>query len=421
MSETEAVRRRLDRRTVLKVAGAGGAALMFSSMPGAAPAAAAKRRAYVLVIDGCRPDEIGGGRMPTVKALRDRGLWYPRARSLPVFETLPNHVMMMTGVKPDRSGVPANEIYDRSLRAVRKMDRPSDVRVATLIEQVNRSGRTTGTVLSKEYLYGVFSARATHRWEPFPVVPISGHAPDAFTMDAATAMVKQFDPHFMFVNLGSVDRMGHMDLTGTTLRAARTSALGRVDNEIKKFVDLLKATGRWQHSLIVVLADHSMDWSTPDKVVSLAPLYDADPMLAGRYVIADNGGADLVYWTGSASEKTAAIATMRRLAMSHDGVLAAHDRAATSWLRLGARGGDVVVFCKAGWRFSDPGLLDNPIPGNHGHPATRPIPFFLSGGHPRVDHGVRTAWASTIDVAPTVGAFFGIAAPRTGWEGRSRL
>lgn len=413
----------LGRRTLLKVAGAGGAGLVFSSVAGASGAAAvaAKKRAYVIVIDGCRPDEIARGRLPTVKALRDRGTWYPRARSLPIMETLPNHVMMMTGVRPDRNGVPANDIYDRARQTVRKMDRPSDVWVPTIIEQLNRTGRTTGTVLSKEYLYGVFGDRATHRWEPFPVVPISGHAPDAYTMDAAVAMVTEFDPSFMFVNLGSVDRMGHMDLTGTTLRAARTSALSRADNEIKRFVDLLKSTGRWERSLLVILADHSMDWSTPDKVVSLAGLYDTDPTLAGNYVIADNGGADLVYWTGPESGKPAAIARMRRLALQHDGVLAAHDRAATGWLRLGKRGGDVVVYCKAGWRFSDPGLLDNPIPGNHGHPATRPIPFFLSGGHPRVRRGARTAWARTIDVAPTVGAFFGVAAPRTGWEGKSRL
>ena len=37
----------------------------------------------------------------------------------------------------------------------------------------------TGTVLSKEYLYGVFGDRATHRWEPAPIIPVSGHAPDA--------------------------------------------------------------------------------------------------------------------------------------------------------------------------------------------------------------------------------------------------
>ena len=39
---------------------------------------AAKRRAYVLVIDGCRPDEIDEGLTPRLLALRDGGMRYPR-------------------------------------------------------------------------------------------------------------------------------------------------------------------------------------------------------------------------------------------------------------------------------------------------------------------------------------------------------
>ena len=154
--------------------------------------------------------------MPRLSTLRREGTWFANARSLPVMETIPNHVMMMTGCRPARNGVPANKIYDRGAGALRDCDRPTDIKVATVIEQLNRSGRTTGTVLSKEYLYSIFGERATHRWEPFPVIPVSGHAPDQSTMDAAIAMVEEFDPDFMFVNLGDVDRVGHSDLTGTT-------------------------------------------------------------------------------------------------------------------------------------------------------------------------------------------------------------
>ena len=68
-------------------------------------------------------------------------------------ETIPNHVMMMTGCRPERNGVPANSIYDRAAGELRDCDRPTDIKVTTVIEQLNRAGRTTGTVLSKEYLY----------------------------------------------------------------------------------------------------------------------------------------------------------------------------------------------------------------------------------------------------------------------------
>ena len=114
---------------------------------------------------------------------------------------------------------------------------------------------------------------------------------------------------------------------------------------------------------------------------------------------------------------------MRRIANAHPGVLASYDRArARPWMRLGANAGDVVVYCRAGWRFSDPEPFSNPIPGNHGHPATRPIPFFVSGGHPAVRHRTSSpAQAHTVDVAPTLAEFFGLRPPRGGWDGRSRL
>jgi hypothetical protein len=409
----------LNRRTFLKVTGVGGAALAFSSAPRAAYAATTKR-AYVIVIDGCRPGEVDS--MPNVAALRDAGTWYPAARSLPVMETIPNHVMMMTGCRPARNGVPANSIYDRTDKVVRDCSRPTDIRVATIIEQLNASGRTTGTVLSKEYLYSVFGTRATHRWEPFPLLPITEHAPDAATMEAALTMVKQFDPAMMFVNLGDVDRVGHADITGTTLKAARNAALQSTNAQIGRFVDLLKSNGTWASSMVIVLADHSMDWSLPQDTVSLSKLFDADASLKGSYQIAQNGGADLVYWTGPSSGRSAALSKMTALARGALGVFQVHRIDQEPALRLDAKAGDLLVYCEAGWRFSDPGPTSNPIPGNHGHPATEPIPFIVAGGSPVVRKGIaRSAKAHTMDVAPTLGAYFGLKAPSTGWEGTSRL
>lgn len=412
---------RADRRTFLT---AGAAGLVFSTAAGA-PAYAAPRsrkRAYVLVIDGCRPDEIDSGLTPNLAALRDGGLRFAQAASMPVMETIPNHVMMMTGVRPDRSGVPANSVFDRELGEVRDLDRASDIRVDTVIERLNRRGLTTGTVLSKTYLYGVFGGRATHRWEPAPIVPVSGHAPDVFTIDAALTMLDEFDPNLMFVNFGDIDRFGHADLTGTTLQVARQLALADTDAQIQRFVDALKEGGQWDDAIVVVLADHSMDWSTPDKVISLSASLEADPLLAGRVQIADNGGADLLYWTGPANRRAEAVGRMRAIARDTEGVLAAWDRRA-DWLRLGPEAGDVVVFCQAGWRFSDPDpVSSNPIPGNHGHPATRAIPFFIGGGHRAVPRRTTSSRvARTLDVAPTVASFFRAGVPRHGFDGRSLL
>ena len=153
--------------------------------------------------------------------------------------------------------------------------------------------------------------------------------------------------------------------------------------------------------MVIVLADHSMDWSLPEQTISLTSAFDADATLTGKFQIAQNGGADLVYWTGPASGRTAALAKMSTLALATAGVFQAHRIDQTPSLRLDAKAGDLLVYCKAGWRFSDPGPQSNPIPGNHGHPATEPIPFFLAGGSPPVRKGVaRSAKAHTMDVTP---------------------
>ena len=145
-------RARLGRRAVVS---AGAAGLVFSSAVGRAAAAdgpKGRKRAYVLVIDGTRPEEITAELTPTLLALRDGGANFSNAWSMPVMETIPNHVMMMTGLRPDRNGVPANVVWDRELGEPRTLDRRKDLKSSTLIGRLNRAGFTTGTVLSKEYL-----------------------------------------------------------------------------------------------------------------------------------------------------------------------------------------------------------------------------------------------------------------------------
>lgn len=376
---------------------------------------------YVVVLDGCRPGEIDQPQMSNVRALRDAGRWYPRATSVAVMETIPNHTMMMTGVRPDRSGVPANSIYDRKEKVVRDMDRATDIVFPTVIERLRSRGISTATVLSKAYLYGVFGQRASYTWKPFPELPITEHAPDIATMGAAIDVINQHNPQFMFINLGDIDRVGHADLSGTTLKVARELALASADAQVGRLVSTIKAKGQWADTLLIVLADHSMDWSQPDRVISLSGAFDADPLLKGNVQIAQNGGADLLYWTGPAASRSAAVAQLLKLTRATSGVLSAHDVVAEKSLRLGSMAGDVVAFAKAGWRFSDPTPVSNPIPGNHGHPATGPIPFFLAGGSRAVRPGASPTQAFTLDVAPTVGAYFGLPAPAGGYDGVSRL
>lgn len=406
----------LTRRTFL---GGTAGAVALTALAAATARAAADLRVYVLVVDGCRPDEATGAYLPTVRSLAALGTSFAAARAIPVAETIPNHVAMMSGVYPQRSGVPANSIYDRATGEVRDLGLATDLGTSTVLERLPAElGLATASVLSKDYLFGVFGERATFRWTPEPMLPITDHAPDVFTMDALVRTIDDHDPALVFANLGDVDRFGHADLTGSSIRLLRTLALINTDGQLARFVGHLRRTGRWESSVVIVLSDHSMDWSLPLSLVNLAGRLDDDPLLDGNVRIAQNGGADLLYWTGPADQRAAAVERMRQVALATPGVLSAHDPAE---VRLGPLAGDLVVFCKAGWRFTDPTVISNPVPGNHGHPASEPIPFVISGGHPMVRRGqVSSAPVRSLDVAPTVAALFGLPAPSGGWDGQAR-
>jgi hypothetical protein len=403
----------ISRRSLL---GGAAGAVALSAFSSAVASAASDLRVYVLVVDGCRPDEAVGAYLPTVRSLAAQGTSFAAARSITVAETIPNHVAMMSGVWPTRSGVPANSVWDPALGEVRDLGLPSDLLVPTLLDRLPAElGLATASVLSKDYLFGVFGERATHRWTPEPMLPITNHAPDVFTMDALVRVIDDHDPALVFANLGDVDRFGHADLTGSSLRLLRTLALIDTDAQLARFVTHLRWRGLWERSVVIVLADHSMDWSLPLSLVNLAGRLDDDAFLDGRFQVAQNGGADLLYWTGPPDERSAAVERMRSIALGTPGVLSVHDPAG---LHLGPNAGDLVVYCKAGWRFTDPTVISNPIPGNHGHPATEPIPLVVSGGHPLVRRGVvSSAPARTMDIAPTVASLFGLPAPAGGWDG----
>lgn len=403
----------VSRRSLLGGAAGAAALAAFSS---SVARAASDLRVYVLVVDGCRPDEAVGAYLPTVRWLAANGTSFAAARAITVAETIPNHVAMMSGVWPARSGVPANSVWDPALGEVRDLGLPSDLLVPTVLDRLPAElGLATASVLSKDYLFGVFGTRATHRWTPEPMLPITNHAPDVFTMDALVRVIDDHDPALVFANLGDVDRFGHADLTGSSVRLLRTLALIDTDAQLARFVAHLRWRGLWERSVVIVLSDHSMDWSLPLSVVNLTGRLDDDPVLDGRFQVAQNGGADLLYWTGPDDERAAAVDRMRSIALATPGVLSVHDPAG---LHLGANAGDLVVHCKAGWRFTDPTVISNPIPGNHGHPATEPIPLVVSGGHPLVRRGVvSSAPARTMDVAPTVASLFGLQAPSGGWDG----
>lgn len=63
-------------------------------------------------------------------------------------------------------------------------------------------------------------------------------------MDALVRTNDDHDPALAFVNLGDVDRFGHADLTGSSIRLLRTLVLINTDAQLASFAGPAGSAGR---------------------------------------------------------------------------------------------------------------------------------------------------------------------------------
>lgn len=363
-------------------------------------------KVVVLVVDGLHPSEVTATDAPRLNELKAAGTWYEESRSIFVAETIPNHVAMMTGAYGKRSGIPVNKYWSRDPDEEPGVDMedPALLKADTLFTAIDEQcdDLRTAAILSKTYLHGIFSGDsdgdgqtdADHLWDPNPIVPGSGHAPDPFTTEEALAEIPN-EPDLMFINLGDVDRSGHVDPSGVQDPAVRRAVLEDTDAQVGRIVDAIEAAGAWDSTILFVVSDHSMDWSTPGDFVTLDEVFAADERTVGNYQIVQNGGVDNIYVTPDATGKWRVRAALYELAAQTDGVANVYYRRPNSrdpdgsvvpkaWGLRTKRAGDLIAMAEPGRRFSDPSSTDNPIPGNHGHAITRHNVTLITGGAPIV-------------------------------------
>ena len=164
-----------------------------------------------------------------------------------------------------------------------------------------------------------------------------------------------------------------------------------------------------------------MDFSVPTNVIELAARLAADPTLAGKVQVAQNGGADLLYWTGPASGRAAAVARMRAIATATPGVCVGRAARGRRGRARGRRPG---------------GVLPAGVPVLRPHPAVEPDPRQPRSPRDAADPAGDQWWTPgpaqgplhaapvrSLDVAPGVAALFGLRPPagRLGLRGAAAL
>ena len=453
------------------IALAAAAASLGQSSPARAQEQPGPLRVYVIVLDGLKTEEVGA-LMPTLSSLRARGHWYEQARAVFPAETLPNHVAMMTGVRPQRNGVIGNQYWHANQDSVERyyMEEPELLEADTLATRLENScgaSISTATVMSKDYLYGVFRGEAPRPGDPNPqraadfhwqapfYIPASGHIPDTFTMDAFRTWISEQPatlPQFAFVNLGDIDRAGHVDEVGGASSGlttpGRQAAIEDTDAQLGMLIDELEATGAWDETALIFTSDHGMDWGPQNQNVNLEGALNAAgyvnddrgepgdmPGGNGDYVVVGGGGSGTIY-----VEDDEDVPDIAQIVSELDGVdfIATRDPvpglATVDYEQVGldhSNSGDITMFVEPHWHDGDGG---NFLPGNHGHPPTQQSVLLVTGGHPVVlaaaasiggeavyDPGTKLfsrpeGGPGNLSIAPTVAALFGIGEPAGGYD-----
>jgi predicted AlkP superfamily pyrophosphatase or phosphodiesterase len=357
----------------------------------------------LISIDAFRPDYLGRGLTPNLKALAEGGAEGQMRPSFPSL-TFPNHYTLVTGKVPDHHGVVANYMYDPTYPGA-----APDNRLAYFDKAKGNDGfwwkGATPLWVSAERA-GVTAASV---YWPGSQAEIGGIklklSPEFDKNSTSETRVQQIlgwmdlppaqRPKLYLLYFDQVDQDGHHHGPDS---AEVNHSLVEVDTAIGHLLDGMKQRG--MNANIVVVSDHGMISVSPDRVTYLSDALGglaADAKVDPRY--------DLIYWGSLAmlNAKPGHAAEVDRLThMQFDHVHCWRKADIPARFNFGRnpRVTDVVCLADPGWQVG--GIRTVGIGtdvGNHGYdnqaPEMRAI--FIAGG-PDIRPGVRLATFANVDV-----------------------
>jgi arylsulfatase A-like enzyme len=307
----------------------------------AQPSPAAPRRHLLIVVDGLRPDYVTADVMPNLTALGKRGVVFNRHHSVYPTVTRVNASSISTGAYPETHGLMGNTVFFPKVDPAQFLDtgdRNNLLKIAdaegrlltapTLGEWLRAAGRkmlvvssgssgsaflnnhtvSGGAILHYQYAIPEHLSEDMKALGPPPPSAVEGPAPsavegpapstvegpapgalDRYAVDAFLKVgIPRVDPSVTVMWLGALDSAAHSKGIGAPETVA---VLRRVDGEIQRVQDGLKAAGLFDGYDIWVTSDHGFSTHTGgiDLNAVLKPL--ARPLPDGSPRIVTSGGA----------------------------------------------------------------------------------------------------------------------------------
>ena len=379
-----------------------------ASIPASAPsapvaAAPAEARAPVTIlvsIDGFRPDYLDRGLTPNLSALAARGVRAAMRPSFPT-KTFPNHYTIVTGLRPDRNGIVDNNMEDPRRPGVtfsmgnaqQALDPFWWDQAAPIWASAERAGIRTAT------LFWPGSEVAHDGIRPSTWQRFDQNITGAQRVEAVLDWMRRpaaIRPQFVTLYFDAVDTAGHHfgpDAPETN------QALTETDARIGDLLAGLEALG--QPANIVVVADHGMAATGPDRVVAIASL--VDPAMVR--IISDGAHAALQPLPGREEEVAAALLRPR------DHVQCWRRGEIPERLHYGSNPRVAAFVCVAepGWLLTRPDRAPS-FGGAHGYDpaADEMLALFVAAG-PAFRAGTTLPTFDNVHVYPLLARLIGIA------------
>ncbi|CAN5336078.1 ectonucleotide pyrophosphatase/phosphodiesterase [soil metagenome] len=359
--------------------------------------ASARPLLILISIDGFRYDYLSRGATPTLSALAADGATGPMRPSFPSL-TFPNHYTLVTGLHPDHHGIVGNSFIDPTLGKFSMAMTQSGWwdQAEPIWDTAEKAGLTTATMFwpgSDTAVHGV----RPHYSRPFDQA-VSGDA----RVDQLLAWMDETPrPDFATLYFDTVDTAGHHAGPDAPETIAATTG---VDSSIARLIEGLKARGLYDRTVLVIVSDHGMAATSPDRVMYLDDLID----IGAVQTIYVGPVAYLESTAGHEAEVQSAL--VHRL--PHGVCWNKADIPARFVLGSNPRVPSIVCSADVGWVFGTRARMINSPGGAHGYDNRAPEmqALFIAHG-PGIAHGRRLRALDSVDVQPLLGRLLGIAVP----------
>lgn len=354
----------------------------------------------LISIDGFRPDYLGRGATPVMDGLVAGGAFGPMRPSFPSV-TFPNHYTLVTGLHPDHHGIVGNRFTDAELGVFTMASKESGFwdQAEPIWVSAEKAGVRTGTMFwpgSEVEIHGVRPSR----WEPFDQ-SMSGDARVDRILSWLDLPADQ-RPRFETLYFDIVDSAGHRH--GPDAAETR-AAVASVDASIGRLVEGLKARGLYDRTLLVLVSDHGMAATSPDRVVWIDDIIDPAALQIGY------GGAVLTADPAPGREAE----VQQKLVGRHPHMECWNKADVPARLVYGSnpRVARIVCLVETGWLTA---TRDRPVTrpgGAHGYDNQAPAmqALFIAHG-PGVIPGRRLTDLDSVDVQPFLARVLGVTAPQ---------